>query len=294
MVYIDCHGSYCSITRKAPDGMQQIVLSRTEWLKLCTLSSKVSEYMEHNSADEESKKKKKKEEEHWTLTPEKGAGLVSGQPWKKVVTKLTLTDYKGSPYCNVRVYVNGTPSKQGVTLNVTEWFSVRNRLNNEAGSEVHLAEKVYRKLLTEAITQAIPDRCVGCKESWPSQADHECIMNRGSLIQRLGERPEGIGVSIYKFQLELASLAKDRHLMLETAPSDLFDICNHLLRPDIVEALCKEDETLDDEMMAVAEKGREDKTRRSPSPPSPPAQRGGVIKERGRRANYLNRHSPYP
>ena len=168
MIYIDCHGSYCSVTRKDPDGMQQIVLSRIEWLKLCKLSPKVSEYMERTS--EESRRG---EEQSWTLTPERSIGSVSGQPWKKVVTKLTLNCYKGSPYCNIKVYVADDPSKQGVTLNMAEWFSVRNRLSNVPGSELHLAEKAYRKLLIEVITQTIPDRCVGCKESWPSQTDHE-------------------------------------------------------------------------------------------------------------------------
>ena len=63
---------------------------------------------------------------------------------EKVMTKLTLNCYKGSPYCNIRVYVGDAPSKQGVTLNVAEWSSIRNRLSNVPGSELHLAEKAYR------------------------------------------------------------------------------------------------------------------------------------------------------
>ena len=281
MVYIDCHGSYCSVTRKGPDGMQQIVLSRIEWLKLCKLSPKVSEYMECTS--EESRRK---EEQLWTLTPERSIGSVSGQPWKKVVTKLTLNCYKGSPYCNIRVYVGDGPSKQGVTLNVVEWFSVHNRLSNVPGSEVHLSEKAYRKLLIEAIAQAISDRCVGCKESWPSQTDHECIVGRASLIQRLGEHPDGIGVSIFTFQHELMLLAKDHHVMLETSPSDLLDVCDNLLRPEIVDTICKEDAILHHEMLLVAAESQED-IKQSPQP-------SRVIKEWGKRANCPNRHSPYP
>ena len=281
MVYINCHGSYCSVTRKGPEGMQQIVLSRIEWLKLCKISPKVSEYMERTS--EESRRE---EEQLWMLMPERSIGSVSGQPWKKVVTKLTLNCYNGSPHCNIRVYVGDGPSKQGVTLNVAEWFSVRNRLSNAPGSEVHLTEKAYRKLLIEAITQAIPDRCVGCKESWPSQTDHECIVGRASLIQRLGEHPDGVRVSIVTFQHELTLLAKDRHVMLETPPSDLFDVCDNLLRPEIVDTMCKEDAVLDDEMLLVAAESQEDR-KRSPQP-------SHVIKEQGKCANCPNRHSPYP
>ena len=114
--------------------MQQIVLSRVEWLKLCKLSSKVSDYMERTTEESQ-----REEEQSWTLTPERCIGAVSGQPWKKVVTKHTLTCYKQLPYCNIRVYVVDGPSKQGVTLNTTEWFSVRNRLSNPPGSELHLA-----------------------------------------------------------------------------------------------------------------------------------------------------------
>ena len=280
MVYIDCHGSYCSVTRKGPEGMQQLVLSRVEWLKLCKLSTKVSDYMEHTS--EESRRE---EEQLWMLTPERSIGSVSGQPWKKVVTKLTVTCYKGSPYCNIRVYVTDGPSKKGVTMNVAEWFSVRNRLLNALGSEVHLAEKAYRKLLTEAVTKAIPDRCVGCKESWPSQTDEECIMGRASLIQRLGKKQDGVPISIFTFQHELMQLAKDRLVMLETAPSDLFDVCDNLLRPEIVDSSCREDGVLDDEIMLVAAESEDRK--QSPQPPR-------VIKEQGKRASFPNRHSLYP
>ena len=62
--------------------MQQIVLSRVEWLKLCKLSSKVSDYMERTTEESQ-----REEEQSWTLTPERRIGTVSGQPWKKVVTK---------------------------------------------------------------------------------------------------------------------------------------------------------------------------------------------------------------
>ena len=277
MAYLDCHGDYCSITRKSPEGMQQIVLSRVEWLKLCRLSSKVSSYMERTTEGSQ-----REEEQSWTLTPKARVGTVSGQPWKKVMTKLTLNCYKQAPYCNIRVYVGDGPSKQGVTLNTTEWFSVRNRLSNPPGSELHLAEKVYKKLLTEAITKAIPERCVGCKENWPSQTDHECIVGRGSLIHRLGE---DVSVSVFTFQHELMLLAKERHAMLETAPSDLFDVCDKLLKPEIIDDLCKADAELDDELepLLIVDADGEDKK------PLPRA-----IKERGKRTGFTNRHSPYP
>ena len=75
MAYLACHGDYCSITRKGPEGMQQIVLSRVEWLKLCRLSSKVSSYMERTTEGSQ-----REEEQSWTLTPEARIGMVSGQP----------------------------------------------------------------------------------------------------------------------------------------------------------------------------------------------------------------------
>ena len=279
MVYIDCHGSYCSVTRKGPEGMQQIVLSRVEWLKLCKLSSKVSDYMERTTEESQ-----REEEQSWTLTPERCIWAVSGQPWKKVMTKLTLTCYKQAPYCNIRVYVADGPSKQGVTLNTTERFSVRNRLSKAPGSELHLAKKAYRKLLTEAVTKAISERCVGCKESWPSQTDHECIVGRGSLIHRLGD---AVAVSIFTFQHELTQLAKERHVMLETAPSDLFDVCDNLLKPEIIDSLCKADAELDDELLLLMDADGEDKKQ------TPPPQQPRAIKERGKRAGFANRHSPY-
>ena len=69
MAYIDCHGDYCSITRKSPEGMQQIVLSRVEWLKLCRLSSKVSSYMERTTEGSQ-----REEEQSWRSRPRHALG----------------------------------------------------------------------------------------------------------------------------------------------------------------------------------------------------------------------------
>ena len=107
-------------------------------------------------------------------------------------------------------------------------------------------------------------------------------MGRESLIRRLGEHPDGVGVSIFTFQHELTLLAKDRHVMLETSPSDLFDVCDNLLGPEIVDAMCKEDVALDDEMLQVAAESQEER------------KQSRIIKEFGKRANCPNRHSPYP
>ena len=91
--------------------------------------------------------------------------------------------------------------------------------------------------------------------------DHECIVGRGSLIQRLGDV---VPVSIFTFQHKLTLLAKERHITLETAPSDLFDVCDNLLKPEIVGALCKADEELDDELepLLTVDTDGEDKNRR--------------------------------
>ena len=43
--------------------MQQIVLSRVEWLKICKLSSKVSDYMECTTEESQ-----RVEEQSWVLT----------------------------------------------------------------------------------------------------------------------------------------------------------------------------------------------------------------------------------
>ena len=76
--------------------------------------------------------------------------------------------------------------------------------------------------------------------------------------------------------------------MLETAPSDLFDVCDNLLKPEIIDSLCKVDEELDDELLLHMDADGEDK-KQTPAPQQPRA-----IKERGKHAGFTNRHSPYP
>ena len=83
-------------------------------------------------------------------------------------------------------------------------------------------------------------------------------------------------------------LAKERHIKLETAPSDLFDVCNNLLKPEVIDTLCKADEELDDELeplLIAVDADGEDK-KQTPQP--------RAIKERGKRTGFTNRHSPYP
>ena len=114
--------------------------------------------------------------------------------------------------------------------------------------------------------------------------DHECIVGRGSLIQRLGDV---VPISIFTFQHELTLLAKERHITLETAPSDLFDVCDNLLKPEIIDALCKADKELDDELEPLLTVDTDGEDKKQTSPPR-------AIKERGKRAGFTNRHSPYP
>ena len=130
------------------------------------------------------------------------------------------------------MYVNGTPTKQGVTLSASNWFGVESGLGFSV--EAQLACQVYTVMLSEMGARAAKAKCEGCVRDRPSQRDHECFTITHGLLSSLPL------VNLQNFVMELAVLSRERGHKLER-PMECYDACSNFLRDNIVTELTATD-----------------------------------------------------
>lgn len=186
------------------DKQQQIWLSPLEWQGLCTLRKTLDPYM----AGEQ-----QTNDRYWPLPQEAGRDPTVG-------VRAVYTRYEGATYLHIRVYVNGTPTKQGVMLNASNWHSVRTAMGE--GQEALLGREIYLFLLQERITDA--SRCEGCENGWGGQRDHRCLMQ--------GDDPRPVDVK--RFIAELAALSRTRGHVLER-PLDCYKLLAEYQHAELLE-----------------------------------------------------------
>ena len=137
--------------------------------------------------------------------------------------------WEGGRYINIRVYVDNNPSKQGVTLSVSQWASVKTALGMDCGGESALGREVYMKMLREMVSSRVQDRCEGCEKGWSGQKDHACLMDRHLLREEMARLPP---MDVPAYVVELATLARERGHVLER-PLECYNLCANFLRQDL-------------------------------------------------------------
>lgn len=209
MAYVSVNPHGCVISK--PDKCQQIALNKSEWMGLGEIREKVSAFMAGRSPDES---------QYWCLPH-------GGDKDANVCTRVTLSTFSGGRYVNIRVYVSDKPSKQGVTLNASNWASMQTGLGYSP--EASLGRQVYTQMLKEMVTARAQAKCEGCQKNWSSQRDHECLVNSELMGQEFPKMPP---VDEFTYVVELAHLARDRRHYLER-PLECYSLCAHLLRDSI-------------------------------------------------------------
>jgi hypothetical protein len=224
MAYVECFPYGASIAR--PGKQQQVFLSRNEWSRLVVRNREITDFMAglHGPVNGSSKS-----------TADNGLWWCLSEACETAQVRVSLSVFNGAPYCNIRVYVGDTASRQGVTLNQSQWPSVRGALGVDAEADV--AREVYTTMLREALLQGVGNSCEGCVQDWCSQSDHACLQEKKSLaIKVLSGR---LFIDPFAFQTRLAAKASERRLSLQR-PADAYAVCNTLLRQDIEAALLAE------------------------------------------------------
>ena len=214
MAYVQAHNHGVTISR--PEKQQQISLTLGEWSRLGVYAERINGFMSRNSH----------EGEKWYPLgdPDRSGGAE---------LRATLSYYEGSPFCSIRVYVSGNPTKQGVTLSEGQWTSVHASLGH--GPEVTIAREVYEKILRNLVLDGRQKLCEGCREGWCSQNDHECLTMSGgrALTQRV--LASGPGVDLFEFQRQVCTIAFERQVPMKTSLTALYDLCNMHFRSEMEE-----------------------------------------------------------
>lgn len=228
MAYVQCHPHGLIIAR--PDKQQQVFLNRNEWSRLVTRSRAVTDFMAGSPIDRGTADGVSSGSDNsvwWHLSDGGGS--------EKTRIRLSLSVFHDAPYCNIRVYVGDTASKQGVTLNQSQWHTVRGVLGTDA--ETDTAREVFTEMLRECLLEGMGASCEGCARDWPSQHDHACLQEKNTLaVKVLAARP---CVNPYEFQTRLAEKASTRKIALHR-PADAYTVCNTMLRADVEAALLAE------------------------------------------------------
>ena len=144
--------------------------------------------------------------------------------------------WKGKWYLHIRHWEHDRPTKNGVSLHLPdEWNELQKHLTNP---ELELGKKVFRNLVKENLTRLITESCDGCLHNWPSQTDHECLMN--AKIQAEIYMGKAVAeVNVLHFIASLADAACDEKLVLEK-PHQTFKRAMQVHLKDIMEDVMKD------------------------------------------------------
>ena len=211
MAYVSCTPHGCVISK--PHKQQQVALCLAEWMGLSEIQQHVSSFLAGHSRDFD---------RFWKLPN-------SGRRDDRVEVRVTLNQFEGGNYVNIRTYVDGKPTKQGVTLNSSNWATIQTPLGYSA--EAAIGKEVYTRMLKELLAAAVKTKCPGCQQK--GSLEHQCSHDQQLLRRCLQSLPP---VDHYDYTVELAKRAHEMRYKLEQ-PWACYDMCSNFLRQAIEEEL---------------------------------------------------------
>lgn len=85
-----------------------------------------------------------------------------------------ISEFKENLYLHIRYWWKEKPTKNGVTFNISEWEELKTYMNQD--EETALGIAVWSNMLRTRMNKIKKEECYGCRNSWPSQRDHLCLM----------------------------------------------------------------------------------------------------------------------
>ena len=140
-----------------------------------------------------------------------------------------VTKYQGDILIHFRVWWGEQPTKQGITMGVSEWYHFIQFLQFD--DESTLALSVLENMLSSALSDAIKSECEGCAQNYLSQNDHPCIMDPLSTANRHVNRLFD-NLNIYQFTIQLAQKAAEINLIIKR-PFDTFTFLRGIKEEEI-------------------------------------------------------------
>ena len=104
-------------------------------------------------------------------------------------------------------------------------------------AETQLGVDVMKRMMEQRWREAMRKACEGCVHGWPSQRDHECLMERDTLAARVADN---IDVAPRDFILQLAKDACKEDIVLEM-PHQTYKRILLFHMPAIKAGLCEDE-----------------------------------------------------
>jgi len=114
-------------------------------------------------------------------------------------------------YVHIRHWFKNHPTRKGLSLFEKEWPEMCEHLIE--GSEMKLARKVMLEMMKTEITKMIHKKCEGCLKGYPSQTDHDCLMNGFDTAKAAAD---DVTIKPEDFIAKLAGAALQQSVILET------------------------------------------------------------------------------
>ena len=198
-----------------PEKQQQVSLNKSEWSRLSALDEEIGDFFESRGMEGAQK--------WWSLS---GPGRIE--------TRVVLTVFNAEPFLNIRVYMDGGPTKQGVTLAASQWSLLRASLG--FNTEAKAGMEVYKDMMAEMVSEMITAKCQGCELSWSSQRDHECLMDRPAKVDAILAGETRPTIDPHQFTARLAEKARVGKWLLEQ-PFEVYQSCTFFMRSKIDEEI---------------------------------------------------------
>lgn len=138
------------------ENQNQIFIPKHSWIKFINLKCIVQQHLDD------------KKENVWQI----GGNL-----------KVSTSIYNDNILLHIRIWFQDHPTKQGVTLSLHEWNYIFSFL--VLNKEEKMAVKSIQNVLAHDVKMLVQEQCEGCKNDWPSQKDHDCVMNPHSIAHNV-------------------------------------------------------------------------------------------------------------
>ena len=114
-------------------------------------------------------------------------------------------------YAHIRFWWRDRPTKIGVSMLYDDWHSCL-APHLTRSPETKLGVAVMKRMVEQKMREAMHEACEGCVHGWPSQRDHECLMERKALATSVAEK---IDIAPKDFIMQLAKEACKEDIVLE-------------------------------------------------------------------------------
>ena len=192
MATIEINVLDASIEIKEVHKDRQITLSKEAWQSLCACKSQLDQALQE------------------------GAEIQFDLDDK---VKATTNNFNDKTYLHIRSWWNGHPTKQGISLREQDWGQLDGHLKQ--GDDMTLGIEVLRRMLKRKVGDYMRLECEGCVKDWPSQRDHECLMNTQQFAAQALEKVVN-NLDPTQFISAWAVEANKRKLVLDSRPMQLF------------------------------------------------------------------------